>query len=52
MRKRYSLLDPEEDEFELGDEDFQYIWDNFLDVRRFYRQAAGAGHAMIFTADC
>jgi hypothetical protein len=52
MRKRYSLLDPEECDFELGDEDFQYTWDNFLDVRRFYRQAARAGRAVIFTADC
>ena len=50
MRKRYDQLDPEEyDEVELGDEDFEYTWENFLDVRRFYKKAAEAGRAVIFT---
>src|SRR6266851_7236776 len=34
MRKRYDQIDPEEyDEVEMGDEDFSYTWENFLDVR-------------------
>jgi hypothetical protein len=53
MRKRYFLIDPEEyDEVELGEEDFSYTWENFLHVRRFYRKAAEAGRAVIFTVDC
>ena len=32
MRKGHDQLDPEEyDEVELGDEDFEYTWENFLD---------------------
>jgi hypothetical protein len=50
MRKRYDQLDPDEyDEVEIGDEDFAYTWENFLDVRRFYKKAAEAGRAVIFT---
>jgi hypothetical protein len=50
MRKRYDQLDPEEyDEVEVGDEDFEYTWENFLDVRRFYKTAADACRAVIFT---
>jgi hypothetical protein len=53
MRRRYDRLDPEDyDEVEMGDEDFRYVWENFLDVRRFYRKAAAAGRAVIFTVDC
>jgi hypothetical protein len=32
------------------DEDFDNTWDSFVDVRAFYRRAAAAGHAVIFTA--
>lgn len=53
MRKRYDRIDPEEyDEVEMGDEDFAYTWENFLDVRRFYKRAAEAGRAVLFTVDC
>lgn len=53
MRRRYDRIDPEEyDEVEMGDEDFSYTWENFLDVRRFYKKAAKAGRAVIFTVDC
>jgi hypothetical protein len=53
MRKRYLLIDPEEyNETQLGEEDFNYTWENFLDIRRFYRKAAEAGRAVIFTVDC
>jgi hypothetical protein len=52
MRQRYDQLDPEEyDEVEIGDEDFESIWENFLDVRRFYTKAAEAGRAVVFTVD-
>jgi hypothetical protein len=52
MRKRYDSIDPDEYEFELGDEDFDYTWHWFLVVRRFYKKAAEAGRAVVFTVDC
>jgi hypothetical protein len=53
MRKRYSLIDPEDYcEVELGEEDFGYTWENFLGVRRLYKKAAATGRAVIFTVDC
>jgi len=52
MRKRYALIDPDDYEFELDDEDFEYLWSNFLDLRRFYEKAAAAGRAVVFTTDC
>jgi hypothetical protein len=52
MRKRYDQLDPEEyDEVEMGDDDFEYTWENFLHLRRFYKKVAQAGRAVIFTVD-
>src|SRR5215831_2814708 len=52
MRKRYDQLDPEQyNEIEMGDADFEYTWENFLDVRRFYQKSAEAGRAVIFTVD-
>ena len=52
MRQRYDQIDPEEyDEVEMGDEDFEYTWENFLDLRRFYKTAAEADRAVIFTVD-
>jgi hypothetical protein len=52
MRKRFDQIDPEEyDEVEIGDEDFSYTWETFLDLRRFYKKAAEAGRAVIFTVD-
>jgi hypothetical protein len=52
MRKRYDRIDPADyDEVEMGDEDFAYTWENFLDVRKFYRKAAEADRAVIFTVD-
>jgi hypothetical protein len=53
MRTRYDAIDPEEyDEVEMGDEDFDYTWKYFLAVRRFYKRAAAANRAVIFTVDC
>jgi hypothetical protein len=53
LRWRYDRIDPDEyDETELGDEDFRYTWENFLAVRRFYKRAAAADRAVVFTVDC
>jgi hypothetical protein len=53
MQRRYSRIDPEEyNEVEMGEEDFDHTWENFLYVRRFYKKAAEAGRAVIFTVGC
>ncbi len=53
MRRRYALLEPDDyNEVEMGEEDFRYTWENFLDIRRFYRKAAEAVRAVVFTVDC
>ncbi len=49
LRQQYALIDPEDYEFELDEEDFAYTWASFLEVRRFYRRAASADRAVIFT---
>ncbi len=36
---------------EYGEEDFEYTWDYFEDVRDFFARMAGNGRAVIFTAD-
>lgn len=51
MRNRYLLIDSDDYEFELGEDDLRYTWENFLDVRRFFRKAADAGRAVVFTVD-
>lgn len=52
IRKRYFLLDPDDyKEVEIGEEDFRYTWENFLAIRQFFRKAAEAGRAVIFTVD-
>jgi hypothetical protein len=52
LRKRYDQIDPDDyDEGEIGDDDFDYTWESFLDVRRFYKRAAKARRAVIFTVD-
>jgi hypothetical protein len=52
MRERYfSLLKPGGYEGEIGDEDFQYTWTWFENVRDLYRKAAAGGRAVIFTVD-
>ena len=52
LRERYfSLINPNDYEFEHGDEDFAYTWEWFQGVRALYEKAAGAGRAVIFTVD-
>jgi hypothetical protein len=51
MRERYDRIDPVEYQGPLGDEDFDYTWHWFIRVRDFYREAAAAERAVIFTVD-
>jgi hypothetical protein len=52
MRERYfSLLKPESHYGEVGEEDFEYTWTWFENIRDLYRKAAAGGRAVIFTVD-
>lgn len=51
LRAGYDAIDPAAYGTELSDEDFAYTWDWFGGVVEFYRRAAAAGRAVIFTAD-
>ncbi|MES9541415.1 MULTISPECIES: YfbM family protein [unclassified Actinomadura] len=50
LRQRYDTLPPDDHAGPRGDQDFEYTWTNFADVRAFYQRAAKAGRAVIFTA--
>jgi Domain of unknown function (DUF1877) len=52
LRQRYfALLKPDDYEFDIDEDDFQYTWSNFEDVRSLFRKAALADRAVVFTAD-
>lgn len=51
MRQRYDRIDPADYQGVLGDEDFAYTWSWFKQLCDFYRQAAAANRAVIFTVD-
>jgi len=51
MRRRYDSIDPDDYQGFVSDEDFEYTWYWFGQVRDFYRQAALANRPVIFTVD-
>lgn len=51
LRQRYDAIDPDEYGFELSDDDFDYTWDWFENVRALFRTAAAEGRYVLFTAD-
>lgn len=51
MRGRYDRIDAVDYQGVLGDEDFEYTWYWFTQVRDFYVAAAAAGRAVVFTVD-
>ncbi|NOS82558.1 MAG: DUF1877 family protein [Nitrospira sp.] len=52
FRERYfSLLRQDDYNGEIGDEDFEYTWDWFENVRGLYKKAAASDRAVIFTVD-
>jgi hypothetical protein len=51
LRTRYDLIDADDYNGEHGEADFQDTWENFVDLRDFYKKAAAAGRAVVFTVD-
>ncbi len=51
MRERYFSI-PQNDYGTLSDDDFQYMWKWFQEVRQLYETASIKGRAVIFTVDC
>lgn len=51
LRKRYDAIDPDDYDGEHGEKDFKETWDQFLVLREFYKKAAAAGRAVVFTVD-
>jgi hypothetical protein len=49
--ERYSTVLPKDYAPEYGQEDLDYTWSNFEDVKQFFRKAAASGRAVIFTVD-
>ncbi len=51
LRKRYDELVPEDFCLGKGDEDFEYTWHWFNELKQFFQKAADAQRHVIFTAD-
>jgi len=51
LRASYDRIDPASYSAEIGDDDFEYTWENFVDLRTFWERAAVEGRSILFTAD-
>jgi hypothetical protein len=51
LRTRYDAIDPDDYDGTHGAEDFKATWSVFLSVRDFFKKAAAAGRAVVFTVD-
>lgn len=51
LRTRYDAIDPTEYGTQLSDDDFEYLWNCFVGLPAFFRKAASAGRAVVFTVD-
>jgi hypothetical protein len=51
LRRRYDVLDPKLYGFDKSEEDFAYTVGWFIPLQGFFRKAADAGRAVVFTAD-
>lgn len=51
FRERYDAINPEDYGVDLTDEDFQYTWEWFQEVRTLYQTAASEGRHVLFTVD-
>ncbi|MFL6071907.1 MAG: YfbM family protein [Mycobacteriales bacterium] len=51
LRQGYEAIDVADYGPQFGDEDFDYTWDNFVDLAGFFQRAASAGSYVVFTVD-
>jgi len=51
FKQKYFSIDPKSYGLELTNEDFEYTWDWFQNVRQFYSRAAADSRYVLFTAD-
>jgi hypothetical protein len=51
FRKRYDAIDADEYDGAHGQEDFDFTWRAFVDVRALFKKAADAGRSVVFTVD-
>ena len=51
FRKKYFKINPEGYGFELTEDDFEYTWDWFQNVRKLYERAWLENRYVLFTAD-
>ena len=51
FKQKYFSIDSKSYGFELTNEDFEYTWDWFQNVRQFYSRAAADSRYVLFTAD-
>jgi hypothetical protein len=51
FREQYFQIDPDDYAMRLSEQNFEYTWSNFEDVRRFYQKAAKKKLAVLFTVD-
>lgn len=49
VRERFFALDLGDYKGRGDEEDFQYTWGSFVEMRDFYRVTADAGRAVLFT---
>jgi Domain of unknown function (DUF1877) len=51
LRSSYSTIDPDDYEGEISNDDFEYTWEWFENVREFYLRASINSRSVIFTVD-
>jgi len=51
FRRRYFAIDPGNYGFPITEDNFEYTWDWFNEIRTFWLRAASEGRYVLFTAD-
>ena len=51
MKKKFLWVDRTEYDGPIGEEDFEYSWSNFEEMRVFFSKVAGAHRAVVFSVD-
>jgi uncharacterized protein DUF1877 len=51
MRPKYFAINPRDYDVPLSEQDFDYTWDWFQGVQKFYQKGATDGRAVVFTVD-